>query len=272
MTSFASATAVRRVDGGRYAAAIHPDFVLPLTGKAHGGYLLAMLMRAALAESPHSQPIATTAHFVRPGVAGPVEIQLDPHPAGRTVAATRAALIQDGRTLVDATVTTATLSHSDDPEWSLEPPLMPPVEECLPFDLDNPIGPGRRFLQHLEARFDPDTLRWMTGELAKAPEIRHYFKLVEDYDPDPLMIALGVDAKPPVTLTLGNPAPISTVELTLYLRAIPAPGWLTMRSTARMIGTGWADEDVDVWDSTGRLVAQSRQLMRIVEARPQGAP
>ena len=272
MTSFAEATAVQRVDAGRYAAAIHADFVLPNTRRAHGGYLLAILMRAALAESPHAQPVATTAHFVRPGVEGPAEILLTPHPAGRTIAATRAALVQGGRTLVDATVTTAALSRSDTPEWSVEPPGMPAAEECPPFARDHPLGPGRSFLQHLETRFDPDSIRFALGEPGKIPEIRHYFKLTEDYDPDSLMIALGVDAKPPVTLAIGLLNPITTIELTLYLRAVPAPGWLAMRSTARMIGNGWADEDVDVWDSTGRLVAQSRQLMRIVDPRPPGAP
>jgi acyl-coenzyme A thioesterase PaaI-like protein len=264
MTSFAEATAVRRVDDGSYAATIHPDFIIRITGKAHGGYLLAMLMRAALAESPHAQPVATTAHFLRPGAEGPVEIRLQPHPPGRTVAATRASLTQNGKTLVDATVTTASLSHSDAPQWSIEPPPMPPVEDCLQTEMDHPLGPGPRFLGHLDMRFDPETMQWALGKPGKIPEIRHYFKLVEDYDPDALMIALGVDAKPPVSLSIGLMAPITTVELTLHLRALPAPGWLTMRSTARMIGNGWADEDVDVWDSTGRLVAHSRQLMRIL--------
>jgi acyl-CoA thioesterase len=265
MTSFASASAVRRADDGSYTATIHPDFVLRSTDRAHGGYLLATLLRAALAEAPYQHPIATTAHFLRPGVAGPVQIELTPHPPGRTVATTRAALVQDGKTLVDAAVTTATLSRSDAPQWSIEPPMMPPLEECVPIEVDHPLGPGPKFLRHLDVRFDPDTMRWAAGKPGKIPELHSYFKLVEAYDPDPLMIALGVDAKPPVSLTIGVLAPISTVELTLNLRALPAPGWLTMRSSARLIGNGWADEDVDVWDATGRLVAQSRQLMRINE-------
>lgn len=267
MTTFAEAAAVHRIEPGRYTASIHSDFVIRITGKAHGGYLLAMLMRAALAESPHAHPVATTANFLRPGGEGPVEIRLEPFPPGRTVAATRASLIQNGKTLVDATVTTATLSTSDAPEWSIEPPRMPPPEECVPTVLDHPRGPGPKFLRHLDMRFDPDTMLWALGQPGKIPEIRHHFKLTEDYDPDPLMIALGDDAKPPAPLSIGVLAPITTVELTLNLRAVPAPGWLTMRSTARLIGNGWADEDVDVWDTTGRLVAQSRQLMRFVEPR-----
>src|SRR5262245_49006838 len=82
MTSFASASAVERAGDGSYTATIQPDFVLRSIDRAHGGYLLAILLRAALAEAPHAHPIATTAHFLRPGVAGPVTIELTPHPPG----------------------------------------------------------------------------------------------------------------------------------------------------------------------------------------------
>jgi acyl-CoA thioesterase len=244
--------------------------VLRGTGKAHGGYLLAMLLRAALEESPHAHPVATTAHFLKPGAEGPVEIRLQPHPAGRTVATTRACLTQNGTTLVDATVTTASLSTSDTPQWSISRPELPPAEECLRVDPNHPIGPGPDFLRHLDMRFDPGTMRWATGQPETTPEFRNYFRLAGGEDPDPLAIAMAVDSKPPSTLTIGLLTLISTVELTLNIRAVPAPGWLTLRATSRLISGGWADEDVDVWDSTGRLVAQSRQLMRLL--RPPGTP
>ena len=36
-----------------------------------------------------------------------------------------------------------------------------------------------------------------------------------------------------------------------------------MRTRAQLVADGWFDEDVAVWDSTGRLVAQARQLARV---------
>ena len=51
-----------------------------------------------------------------------------------------------------------------------------------------------------------------------------------------------------------------TVELTVLLRGLPAPGWLLCEARTRMLADGWFDEEATVWDSTGRLVAQSRQL------------
>jgi acyl-CoA thioesterase len=53
---------------------------------------------------------------------------------------------------------------------------------------------------------------------------------------------------------------MTTVELTVYLRARPAPGWLAYRMATRYLADGYFEEDAEIWDSAGRLVAQSRQL------------
>ena len=44
------------------------------------------------------------------------------------------------------------------------------------------------------------------------------------------------------------------------MRARPAAGWLRVRISTRNPGGGLLEEDAEVWDSAGRLVAQSRQL------------
>jgi hypothetical protein len=52
----------------------------------------------------------------------------------------------------------------------------------------------------------------------------------------------------------------STLELTAHVRARPAPGWLACRVSTRDVIDGYHEEDFEVWDSRGALVAQSRQL------------
>jgi len=48
----------------------------------------------------------------------------------------------------------------------------------------------------------------------------------------------------------------------VHVRARPAPGWLKVRHETRNLAGGMFEEDCEVWDSAGRLVAQSRQLAR----------
>ena len=69
-----------------------------------------------------------------------------------------------------------------------------------------------------------------------------------------------VDALPPVTFDLGQLGWAPTLELTVHVRARPAPGWLKVRHVTRNVAGGMFEEDCEVWDSAGRLVAQSRQL------------
>ena len=69
-----------------------------------------------------------------------------------------------------------------------------------------------------------------------------------------------VDAFPPVALDYGITGWAPTLELTAHVRAVPAPGWLQVELTSRNVAGGLMEEDCRVWDSTGRLVAQSRQL------------
>jgi hypothetical protein len=68
------------------------------------------------------------------------------------------------------------------------------------------------------------------------------------------------DISLPVSYAVGRRGWAPTVQLTAYLRALPADGWLRVLCTATQIGQDWFDEDHTVIDSTGRIVVQTRQL------------
>jgi hypothetical protein len=46
----------------------------------------------------------------------------------------------------------------------------------------------------------------------------------------------------------------------MHVRARPAPGGLACRVSTNYLIDGYHEEDFEISDSTGRLVAQSRQL------------
>jgi hypothetical protein len=93
--------------------------------------------------------------------------------------------------------------------------------------------------------------------------MRGYFRLRDGREPDAYLLALAVDALPPVVFGLGAVSWAPTVELTWQMRAVPAPGLLRVAAWSRHVSGGWFDEESEVWDSSGRLVAQSRQLARV---------
>ncbi|MGZ6764622.1 MAG: thioesterase family protein, partial [Nocardioides sp.] len=117
-------------------------------------------------------------------------------------------------------------------------------------------------MDRFDMRFHPDHIGWAVGQPLGEGVMSAWFQLAGGREPDPISLLTVVDALPPVTFNLGMPGWAPTLELTAHVRAKPAPGWLKVRHVTRNMAGGMFEEDCEVWDSTGRLVAQSRQLAR----------
>lgn len=261
MTKFDEATQAIRVDENTYDVCLDPGY--SIGGPLNGGYLMAVILRAAVDASPHAHPVSTTAQFHRAPVPGPAKVVVEQLKAGRTAAFSRARLIQNDTAYIETLVTTATLPETPTAAYADEPMhSMPPIEECLRLPDPKPES-GMTLNARMEMAFDPPTIGWLSGRPTGRPEARAYFRMSEQQDPDPYVLALAVDALPPVVFSAGERGWAPTVDLTWHLRALPAPGWLTLLGSGRLIADGWFDEEVEVWDSAGRLVAQSRQLARV---------
>ena len=275
MTIFDEATAVRRVADGRYEVQPDPRFALVAPGgtappAVNGGVLVATVLRAVLDTSPHPYPVATSAHFLRVPLLKPAEVEVTWLRQGRTAATARAAVIQDGQIALDTTVTTGNLpagpAANGELSWTGEPPQLPPVEECVSLGpWPGTVGPDGTagYAAQVDMRLDPATTGWRHGQPAGIPEMRGYFGLQEERDPDAYLLALAVDGLPPVVFGLGTSGWSPTVELTWYMRAVPVPGPLRVATRCRHVSGGWFDEEAEVWDAAGQLVAQSRQLARV---------
>jgi len=284
MTIFDEATAVRRVGEGRYEARPDPRFALVAPGgtappSVNGGVLVATVLRAVLDTSPHPYPVATSAHFLRVPQLQPAEVEVTWLRQGRTAATARAAVIQDGRAVLDTTVTTGNLPASPaangELSWTGEPPQLPPFEECVSLGLwPGTVGPDGTagYAAQVDMRLDPATTGWRQGQPAGIPEMRGYFGLKEERDPDAYLLALAVDGLPPVVFGLGASGWSPTVELTWHMRGVPAGGPLRVATRCRHVSGGWFDEEAEVWDAAGQLVAQSRQIARVGRSSRQRDP
>jgi Thioesterase-like superfamily len=256
MGDFDEATAVRRTGDGRYSAELDAGY--GFEEALNGGYLLAVLARAALDASGRPHPVSTAANFLRVARPGPAEVHVETRKSGRTAEVARVTLVQEDTPIVDAILTTGTLDGDAEPAYSATGGALPPLEECVTFGGEPTTG----FAAQVEMRYDPATMGWLDGRPSGLPEMRSYFRLRKPYEPDGVLLALAVDSLPPVVLNTGSYGWAPTVELTWHMRAVPAPGLLVLHGSGRLVSDGWFDEEVEVWDSAGRLVAQSRQIAR----------
>ncbi|MBV9292421.1 MAG: thioesterase family protein [Frankiales bacterium] len=259
MSDFAAATAVRRKDvttaEGHVEYDVELDLGWSIGGKPNGGYLLAILGRAAAEATGRAHPLAISGHFLRPPDGGPAEVRVEVVKSGRTAATARSTLWQGGKPCLDSLVTLGDLAGEPVRYARDTMPDLPGPEECQ----DRAESPFRvELLDHVDVRIDPATAPF--PEPTGTPAIQGWMRLRDGSAADGLALAVIVDAMPPTVFNLPLLGWAPTVELTFLLRGLPAPGWLAFRAQATVVADGWFDEEVVVWDATGRPVAQSRQL------------
>jgi acyl-CoA thioesterase len=260
VSAFAAATAVRRRDDGVYDVDL--DAGWSIGGKPNGGYLMAVLARAVVDAAGRPHPLAVSGHFLRPPSGGPAEVRVEVVKSGRTASTGRATLWQDDRACLDSLVTAGEVSGDPVDYAAVEMPTMPSPEECR----DRAEAPFRvELLDHVDVRLDPRTAPFPDPN--GVPMIQGWLRFHDGADADELALALAVDAMPPTVFHLERFGWAPTVELTFLLRGSPAPGWLAFRAEATLVADGWFDENATVWDSSGRLVAQARQLALLGRTR-----
>jgi acyl-CoA thioesterase len=263
MTSqFDTDTAVTPLGGGAYSAEISARW--NVGDKPNGGYLMALALRAAAGELALPHPFTSTAHYLRAATPGPALLDVEVVRAGRTHATAEVRLMQSDAEVVRVLSTFGDLAALAGPtQVSAAPPDLPPLEECLAGRASLPDGTLVAIAERFESAAHPDTLGWLRGEPTGTAEVGAWMRLVDGREPDPFMLTMVVDALPPPVFELGAAGWVPTIELTAHVRAIPAPGWLRVWATTRFLQGGYLEEDAEVWDSDGTLVAQSRQLARL---------
>lgn len=259
--------------GGGFGAQLGDGWVI---GKAvNGGVLLALVGRALQQQlEGHPDPLAVSAYYLSAAVPGPATVRTETVRAGRSMATGQANVVQAGPDGQPVERMRALATYGDlaalpeDVRTSARPPEMPGPDACVSAAMAPPGSAGDLpFLHRFDLRLDPDTVGWAMGKPSHRGVIQGWVRMADGREPDPLMLLLAVDTLPPVTFDLGLPGWAPTLELSAHVRAKPAPGWLRVRVSTRNFAGGLLEEDAEVWDSAGRLVAQSRQLARAPLAR-----
>lgn len=253
--TFDEATTVTALGPGRYVGEIASGW--DIGGNANGGYLLALATRA-MADAVGRPPLTVTAHYLAPGRPGPVEIDVDVIRAGRRMATIGGRLRSGGSDLLAVLGTFADQVGSDGSAIDAEPPRLPPIDECV--RMSPPLDSG--FHHRVRGWVRPEDAGFKDGRPSGQPEVAGWFELPDGTTIDEFGLLMVADAFAPVVFNHGG-FPVGwspTLELTVHVRGRPEPGPLRCRFFSQFIEHGMFDEQGEIWDSAGRLVAQSRQL------------
>jgi hypothetical protein len=263
-TSFSDAMAVRKIGDDLYAGELNK--VWTIGPKLHGGVMLSLC--AAAAREAHGgavQPVSVSANYLSAPSPGVLHLQTFVRKRGRTVSVVDVELMAAGsdKTAVHAVVTLGEPEHLVPPLLSNNPvvSLMSPEP---PAHLE-PIAPGHpmfgtvNYWEGVEVR--PLMSSVPDGPSADGtPPVIQIWARPRGLAPDILFALMCGDVSMPVAFAVGRRGWAPTVQLTAYLRGLPADGWLRVMATTTQIGQDWFDEDHVVVDSEGRIIVQTRQL------------
>lgn len=269
------AIALTATGPGEFSAQIQSGWLVG--GGVNGGYLLAIIgsaIRQTLTEAGQPDPFTISAYYLSATRPGPATVRVDVVRSGGTVSTVSATLSQevDGARVerIRALASFGSLAKIDDGQvlTTATPPELPPVQEChLTSDAPPEFKEFVPMLDRFAMYLDPACAGWVVDKPSGRGMIQGWFKLVDDRPIDAIALLTVVDTLPPVTFELGMPGWAPTLELTAHVRCEPAPGLLRIKHETRNFAHGFFEEDCEVWDSAGRLVAQSRQLA--LAPRPQ---
>lgn len=231
----------------------------------NGGYLLAPLLRAMQLSSGHPDPLSVTTHYLRPGQAGPAEISVEVVRVGRTIGTVRGRLSQGGVVKLESMAACTDLSD-DTSIVDLDSPMpdIPPPDECVSRE-NLRQGVDLPLMDRLDVRIHPDHADHEPGG---SPEISGWIRFKDQRPVDAASLTLFADAfPPPIFSMVGLIGWVPTIELTVQVRRRPVDGWI-LGHFKTMDGAGNRPiEDGSLWDTSGKLVAQSRQVGLILSAR-----
>lgn len=248
---------LREVESGVFEVEVSKEWDTP-NQTPNGGYILGLVLKAAQLASPKPDALSASVTYLKPTAPSLARIETEVLRSGRTVASVEARMIVNGQATTHLVATFIDRSASPDinhPGPRLEPLAAP--EDCIDVFAQMPDGLFP-IAEHFSYRH-PSVPSWVVGEPSGEMRADYWMKPIDDRPYDDVALGIMVDAYPPVTAEI-NQIASATVHLTVHFRQTPEPGWLRFVTRTHHVLNGFHEEDVEVYDSAGKLVAQSRQI------------
>ena len=254
---------------------VNPDTGYFVGNTPHGGYLMAIMHKALTNVLPHSTAISSSVQYLDRIDAKPFELEVETFKTSRGSSSGIVKLIQDKK------ICTTFIGTCSDFEFmkgydDLQKPL-PKIfkdkdkNDYVKMNYDK-ISKGftPAFIQQLECLIHPDHAWWNRekGSDNSDNEARcSAFLEMEGGTPDQFCLSFYSDILPPVVSNKYGPLGwIPTITLTTHIRQLPTTSEVYADFKASDINKGYFEQDCNIWDLDGNLVASSRQLTRILKS------
>ena len=252
---------------------VNPDTNYFVGNTPHGGYLMAVMHKALTSILPHSTAISSSVQYLDRIDAKTFELEVETFRTSRGTSSGIVKLKQD-----DKICTTFTGTCSDFEFMKGYDDLQKPLpnifnesdkKDYIKMNYDK-ISKGftPAFIQQLECLIHPDHAWWNRDSNDQNNEARcSAFLEMQGGIPDQFCLSFYSDILPPVVSNKYGPLGwIPTITLTTHIRQLPSTSELYADFKATDINKGYFEQDCNIWDLNGNLVASSRQLTRILKS------
>ena len=252
---------------------VNPDTNYFVGNTPHGGYLMAVMHKALTSILPHSTAISSSVQYLDRIDAKTFELEVETFRTSRGSSSGIVKLKQD-----DKICTTFTGTCSDFEFMKGYDDLQKPLpnifnesdkKDYIKMNYDK-ISKGftPAFIQQLECLIHPDHAWWNRDSNDQNNEARcSAFLEMQGGIPDQFCLSFYSDILPPVVSNKYGPLGwIPTITLTTHIRQLPSTSELYADFKATDINKGYFEQDCNIWDLNGNLVASSRQLTRILKS------
>ncbi len=240
----------------------------------HGGYLMAMMHKALTNILPHSTAISSSVQYLDRIDAAPFVLEVETFKISRGSSSGIVKLKQNSKTCTTFTGTCSDFEFMKGYDGLSKP--LPEIfkdkdkKDYVKMNYDK-ISKGftPAFIQQLGCLVHPDHAWWnRESDNNKDNEARcSAFLEMEGGIPDQFCLSFYSDILPPVVSNKYGPLGwIPTITLTTHIRKLPLTPVVYADFRATDINKGYFEQDCNIWDLNGNLVASSRQLTRILKS------
>mgnify|MGYP005732961399 FL=1 len=252
---------------------VNPDTNYFVGNTPHGGYLMAVMHKALTSILPHSTAISSSVQYLDRIDAKTFELEVETFKTSRGSSSGIVKLKQDNKICTTFTGTCSDFEFMKGYD-GLQKPLPNIFNESdkkdyIKMNYDK-ISKGftPAFIQQLECLIHPDHAWWNRDSNDQNNEARcSAFLEMQGGIPDQFCLSFYSDILPPVVSNkYGALGWIPTITLTTHIRQLPSTSELYADFKATDINKGYFEQDCNIWDLNGNLVASSRQLTRILKS------